>query len=797
MFKNYLLVALRNLKKQKAYSLINILGMAVGMTGFAIFALTAGVKLNADKFHKNATRIFSVVQVLQSENKKEEHTAFTPMPLLHALQNEFPGIEAGLRIYPVNKMTIKREADAFYESNILFVDSNFLSFFTFEMIAGNPQTALARPNSIVLTKAFAEKYFGNHDPIGKVLTLEKNSDVTVTGVVQNVPRTSSMRFDFLISMETARSLYHLTDDWKQNQLATFVLLSEEFDRVQFEAKFQSLIKKYLGDTPESPKKMYLFPFLSFRLDSEHITSFLSSSNRAGIVIILGIGIILLLIVSINFINLSTARYMQRVQEVGVRKVIGARRSQLIIQFISESVLLSLIALPVALILYELIEPIYTAYVGKLSATMYTPKVSNSIWNYPFLLKYLVGTSFLVGIFSGAYPAFFLSKFQPQAVLKGSLQTGKKKRRGSKILIVTQFTLSIILIAFASLLKGQLDHLLKADFGYNRERLAVVKLSDESRPRLEALKTEITRQAGINLVSASANIPLIWSSPKRARLPEQNEQDAKTIEAYGVDYNFIEALEMKLTNGRSFSRENKDVNSIILNESAVKRLNIEDPIGKQIIIGDRAGMVIGVAKDFLFADIGFEIPPAALYLAPEDLNYLLVKYSAAHDFKDIEHLLKEQWLVFFPDLPFDCTSIDDYFQDVLGLVNKISGFFGLIGFVAVFFSCLGLLGLVSYLVEQRTKEICIRKVLGASMIRVTWTMIREFIMLVVLANVIGLSIIHFGWNQVLQTGLLYMQGIGVGTYLFVIFISFGTALVAVTSQTLKVTLANPVESLRYE
>jgi putative ABC transport system permease protein len=363
--------------------------------------------------------------------------------------------------------------------------------------------------------------------------------------------------------------------------------------------------------------------------------------------------------------------------------------------------------------------------------------------------------------------------------------------------VTQFSLSIILIAFASLLKDQLDHLLKADFGYNRERVAVVKLSDESRSKLEAIKTEVSHHPGINFVSASANLPLIWSSPHRAILPGQNEQDAKTIEAYGVDYNFIEALEMKMINGRSFSLEKKDINNFILNESAIKRLNLKSPIGKQITIGDRTGLVIGVVKDFLFADIGFEIPPAALLLEPENLNYLLVKYSTAHHFKEIEHLLKEQWQAFFPNLPYDCTSIDNYFKDVLGLVSRISGFFGLIGFVAIFFSCLGLLGLVSYLVERRTKEIGIRKVLGASMINVTWTMIRGFIMLVVIANIIGLSIIYFGWNRVLQTGILYMKEISAGTYLFVIFLSFFTALIAVGSQTVKAAVANPVESLRYE
>jgi len=797
MFKNYILVALRNLKKQKTYSLINILGMAIGMTAFAFFALIAGVKLNADKFHKNGKRIYSVIQVLQAENKAEEHTVFTPVPLLQALQNEFPEMEDGLRIYPVDKMIIRRQRDAFYESNILFVDPNFFTFFTFEMIAGNPETALSKPYSIVLTESAASKYFGENDPIGKILTLDKNVDVTVTGIVRNIPRTSSIRFEFLVSLETARSLRNLMNDWKQNKLATFVLLRDGIKKGQFDKKFDAFIQKYIADTPEAPKKMYLFPLLDFRLDSEHITSFIASSNRISVVIIIALGVILLLVVSINFINLSIARYMQRIREIGVRKVMGARKYQLIFQFISESLVLSFIALPVAIILYELCEPIYTAYLGTFSGVGHFSNVPNSIWNYPFLLKYLFGTALFVGLFSGIYPAFYLSAFQPTMVLKGSLQIGTNKRRGSKVLIVIQFTLSIILIAAASLAKDQFDTLLKSDFGFNREGVAFVKLSDESRSKYESIKTEISRHPDIITTSASAGIPLIWSSTQNVWLQGQTEEDAKKLQTYCVDYNFTEALGMKILSGRSFEKQQGDDNGFILNKSAVKRLHLKNPMGKELNFDGRTGTVIGIVKDFLFADIGFEMPPAVLYMEPENFNYLVVKYASPTNMKEIEQFLKEKWQTFFPNLPYQFTSLDYYIQDFLGLFGRISGFFNLIGLLAVLFSCLGLLGLVTYIIEHRTKEIAIRKVLGASWMRITWTYVREFIFLVLIANIIGLALLSFGWKKVLQTGLLYMTDISAGTYIFVIFISFFFALVAVVSQTVKAALANPVESLRYE
>lgn len=796
MFKNYLLVALRNLKKQKLFSLINIIGMAVGMAGFAFFAHTAGVKLNSDRFHKNADRIYSVIQVLPIANKDEEHTAYTPAPLLPALRSEFPEIEDGVRIFPAGRMTLKHKNDSFYENGILFVDPNFLMFFTFEMAVGNPETALSEPYSIVMSEAAALKYFGDENPIGKVLTLEKKIDVTVTGVIKNIPRTSSIRFEFLVSMETARALSVGLDDWTIHRQTAFLLLPDRSDKARLEEKLPAFINKYIADSPESPKRMYLFPFLDIRLKSSHITSFMATTFQASVIIVFSIGVLLLLVVCINFINLSTARYMHRMKEIGMRKVIGARRSQLIMQFLGESLLLSFLALPAAVILYELIHPIFSAYIGSPVLGIVTT-VSNSIWNYPFLLKYLLIAAVLTGIFSGIYPAFFLSSFQPVQVLKGSLHSGKKKRRGSKIMIVFQFSLSIIFITFAGILKNQFDHLLKADLGYSRDRIAVLEVSGEARSNLKLIKTEISRHPDVISVSASANLPGIWSSKRPARPPGVNEDEALTVEAYGVDYDFIEALDMRIMQGRSFSRDYEDSSNFIINETAAKRFQWENPVGKQLTVGEQTGTVIGVVKDFLFADIGFSLPPAVLYLEPENLNFLLTKFSSSDSFNSIREQLKEQMQIIAPDLPFNCYTLADYFHDMLRVLNSLAWFLNIIGIAAVLFSCLGLLGLASYMVERRTKEIGIRKILGASLTRVIWVLIKEFIILVAVANIIALLLVYFGWNRILQTGLLFMTNISAGTYLFAVFVSLLSAAIAVTSQTLKAARTNPADSLRYE
>ena len=797
MFKSNLMAALRSLKKQKVFSLINIFGLAVGMAGFTLFAHIAGVKLNADKFHKNADRIYGVVQVLLNENQEDIHTAFVPAPMAGVLLQEFPEIEKAVRVSPAGRMIVKRGNDSFYENAILFADSDFLTVFSFKMTAGYPESALKQPNSIVLSEAAALKYFGGENPIGKVLTLEKKINVTVTGVTKNIPRTSSLRFNFLVSMETARNLSAGMDDWKINRHTTFLLLPKGWDKSRLEAKLPDFREKYLGDSKDMAKDMYLFPFLDFRLKASHITSILGSSHPASVIIMLSIGILLLFIVCVNFINLSTSRYMHRTREIGIRKVIGARRSQLITQFLGESLLLSFLALPLAVILYELIHPVFTAYLGDFSVITFVSQVSNSIWNYPFLMQYLLIAAVLAGLFSGLYPALVLSAFQPVQVLKGSLKTGKKKRRGSKIMIVFQFTLSIIFIVAASLLKDQFGHFKNADLGYNRKQIAVLPVTGEARSKIDLLRTEISRNPDVAYITASASMPIVWESPHPAVPPDKTKEEAITVEAYGVDYDFLEALDIRILSGRSFSREYGDKDSFIISETAANRMQWEDPLGQALKVGDRMGTVIGVTKDFLFADIGFSVPPAVLFLEPENLNFMLIKFSSADGFPALHQYIEEKWQGILPDVPLNCMTLDDQFNRFFTLIDKFTGFLNIIGITAVLFSCLGLLGLSSYLVERRTKEIGIRKVLGASLANVIWHVIREFIILVVVANVIALGLIQLGWSRVLRTGLMFISNIGFTTYAYAIFLSLLTAVLAVMSQTWKAARKNPVDSLRFE
>ncbi|MBN1225035.1 MAG: ABC transporter permease [Candidatus Aminicenantes bacterium] len=791
MLKSYFLTAIRNIKRQKTYSLIIIIGLAVGMAGFALFALTAGTKLNSDKFHKDAGRIFTLVQVTQVDNKDERHSAFLPAPLISDLNKEFPEVEDAVRIFPVPRLSVKRNKNSFIEEGILFVDPNFFSFFSFSLASGDSQTALAKPYSMVISEAAAEKYFGTEDPIGKVLTLDNRVDVTVTGIARTVPRTSSIRFDILVSMETSRILFGLLDDWKESRHTGFWKLPKGMKKDQLETRFPSVIDKYYSDPDRAPERMYLFSLLDVRLKGDHIASPMASSNMAGVFILFFVGILLLLVVSVNFINLSTTRYMHRLREIGMRKVIGARRSQLIRQFLGEAILLAVLALPVAIVLYEFISPIFTSYIGVGS------NISRSIFQYPFLLKYLVAAALLTGFFSGIYPAFFVSSFRPTQVLKGSFKPGRKRRRGSRAMIVFQFSVSIILIILAGTMKDQFKVLLNADLGYDRSRVAVVEIPVDAGSKRELLQSEILRHPKVLAVSASASLPVVWDSPGLVRPPDKPEADALTMEAYGVDYDFVEVLGIKTLKGRSFAREYDDRNSFILGETAVKRLQWEDPLGKELVVGDKKGRVVGVTGDFLFGDIGFEIPPAVLYLEQQNLNTMLVKLSSEDSFSEVRRLIKELWLIHAPEFPFECQTLETHFSTFFDLLSNIAGFLNIIGILAVFFSCLGLLGLTSYMVERRTKEIGVRKILGASLFQINWSILKEFIFLVAIANIIALGLIYFGWNRVLQTGLLYLEKISAWTYAFAVFVSLFMAFFAVVSQTFKAARANPVSSLRYE
>jgi len=788
MFRNYLKIAIRTIKKQKIYSVVTISGLVFGFGIFIFFAQTFNTFTNANKFHKNIHKLYPIVQVTSSGNEGDQHSTNTPPPLLPALLRKFPEIKNGTRLPPAERIIVKYEDRVFYETGALFADPNFFTMFSFDMVNGNPETVLSERYSVVLTEASALKYFGDENPIGKSLIIDNKIGVTITGIVKKIPRNSSIRFDFLISMDTAKALYDWMNDWTVTNQTTFILLQNEYDRTQLEEKFASFIPKYYPESATTPVRIYAFPFSEFYLNARGINTSLDKTHPVVPYLSLVIGMIVLLVVCINYINLSTARHVLRAKEVGMRKVIGAHRFNLIKQFLGESVLMSILAFPASVVFYEFIRSIMI---------MLGSSDRGALWDNPVKLLVYLGIFVFIGILAGTYPAFFLSAFKPVKVLKEEIKSGKKGTRFRKIQVVFQFSLTIIFITLTIVMGRMSDHLLKIDLGFNRKNVMIVPLAGTDRSNFEPMKKELSRHKDVLSISASVSVPVDWNTERQV-LPEGiNENEPWTITTYGIDYGFVELLELEIIQGRSFSREFNDDNNFILNETAVRQLQWKKPLGKQLTMGNRKGTVIGITKDFHFHDIDSPFPPVVLYLEKENLNYMLIKYSSPENKEEVLNYIKRQWSLFEPDLPFEYTTIEYYYQDMSEAVKKGMGMLGTVGTIAIFYSCLGLLGLVAYSVEQRTKEIGLRKILGSSVSGIIQMLMKEFVFLVAISNSIGLPLAYFITRYLLQSGTFYPLEIGTGVYLFVSGISLMVTIIAVASQTVKAALANPIDSLRYE
>jgi len=476
MLSNYIKIAWRHLKNHKVYSAITISGLVLGLGVFIVFALLLFSQLSFDSFHKNADRIYCVVQVVSRGVERDHHSAITPSPLKDALLAEFPEIEKAARFSPAGRLVVRHRDKYFYENRIRFVDADFLSIFTFNLIKGQTETVLSKPYSIVLTETSALKYFGNEDPIGKSLTINNDFDVVVTGIIEDIPENSSISFDFLVSMETAGEMNIRMDDWRDNNQATFLLLSDGVSPTRLDAKLSALIQRYFPDSHESPQRLYLHPLQDFRLNSAEIDCYWSNAQISFIALWI-VAVLILIIACINFMNLSTASYAIRANEVGMRKVIGAKRFQLIKQFLGESILMALISLPLALLFSELARPGMIAILGSIFIS--------SIWELPYVLILALGVAILTGFFAGSYPAFYISAFQAVQVFRGRLIKGKKGSRFRKILVITQFTFSIILILMTVITVKQNNHNLNVDLGFDRSGIIAANLNHEARTKLDA------------------------------------------------------------------------------------------------------------------------------------------------------------------------------------------------------------------------------------------------------------------------------------------------------------------------
>ena len=800
MIKNWLKIALRNMRRHKLYSIINLFGLAVGMACFLLIALHIAAELSYDKFHLKAGQIYRVtyeINLLDSTS----HTAQTPAPLGPAMIRDYPEVENATRFFILKDTLVTRKEKRFYE-NILFGDRNFFDVFTFPLLKGNPDTALVEPNSMVLTETMAEKYFGNEDPLDKVLILNGNRDFRVTGILKDIPRNSHFHFDFLVPFAAGFRNKKMMGYWGNIFCYNYLLLEEDASPVELENKLPDFAMKYIGgnfkdffgDKLDQVPSMYIFhlqPIEKIHLYSHLDSEIEPNSSGAYIYIFSAIAFFILLIACINFMNLSTARSSVRAKEIGMRKVIGARRGELIKQFLGESLFLSFLSLILAVVLIKFFLPFFNSLSGK--------ELSLSLVGHGTFFAVLIGTFVFVGILAGSYPAFLLSAFIPVEVLKG--------KKGSKIpvplirtgLVILQFTISIILIVGTIIIHNQMSYLRNKNLGFDKEHL--ITIADQNRRlwrKYEAFKGELMKDPDILAVSGSSGLPSgIFS--KSTIVPENvPSYESALMPIMSVDYDFIKTYGIELVSGRNFAKEfSTDLGgAYIINEAAEERFGWDSPLGKTLTdTGGIKGKVIGVVRNFHFNSLHHGIEPLALFINPKSFRYYTLRIRSQNIPRSIAHL-EETWKKFAPNRPFTYAFLDDQINRFYQSEQRLNQIFLYFSVLAIFIACLGLFGLTSFTAEQRTKEIAIRKVMGASVPSLINLVSREFIKWIIAANILAWPLSYFALNRWLQN-FAYRTGIGFGIFLLAAILSFVIALLTVSYQSLKAAVSNPVDSLRYE
>lgn len=789
MFNNYFKLATRNLIKYKGFTFINIFGLSVGLTCVFLILLFLREELGFDRFHENAERICRVVYEFKTKTGPD-HFALTPAPLAELLENEFPEVVEAVHYTEMSKQLVVYADKQFWENGIGYTDPAFFKMFTFPLRTGNPETVLKNPNTIVLTEKMAQKYFGDENPIGKTLSIgtDYRQDFTVSGVLQNVPANSQLQFNFLIPFQ-----HHVRGNigWGCSNYSTYILLSSNFDSAQLEQKLADLSLKY-PDFIGPLRKLNLQLLTEIHLHSNLRNDLPSNRAMSQVYIFAGIGLLILLLACINYINLTTARFSMRVGEVGMRKVIGANRAQLIGQFLSEAVLVSFFAFLLALVLIEFLLPVFNSFTGKTLNMNYSKDV--------FFIMILFGVSIVTGLFSGFYPALAITGFQPIQLLQNNLLLKRSDASVSprKIMVVVQFVISIIFLSGTLILHYQLDFIKHKKLGYEKEHLVVLPIYyDDVHSGYELFKNELLNNSEIMSATATSFLP---SAPKFCQntwwegLPEDDNTYA--MNWLSVDPGFVKTLDLEVIEGRNFSEEfATDENSAyILNESAVKMIGWQNPVGKFFNILAR-GPVIGVVKDFHFQSLHHELQPLALAIFKPAFKYLLVKIRSENIPGTIK-LIGQKWATFFPNRSFEYSFFDEDFDRVYKSEMQLGRIFNYIAGLAILIACLGLLGLASFSTLRRTKEIGIRKVLGATVSNIVIMLSKEFMLLVFLAGLIAFPVTYFVMEKWLQN-FAYRISITGWTFFYSTCLALLIALFTIGWQAVRAATANPVKALKYE
>jgi len=801
MIKNYLKIAYRNFLRNKAFTSINISGLMIGMTCCILIFLFVQDELSYDRFHENSHRIYRVTRRwFNDDGVVNLHLGHVAPPFAPLLANDFPEIIHSVRLHRIGGPIVSFEEKQFVVNRFFFADKDIFKVFTLDMIRGNSETALQNPFTIVITQEIAKKFFGEDEAIGKVLKFSVSGikvDLKVTGVIKALPQNSHFHCDILGSFKTYERFAgkREMENWGSNNYATYILLPENYNINKLISRLDSFVEKHMYEDASRDTQLVLQRLTDIHLRSHLDSEIEPNSDIAYVYIFSAIALFILLIACINFMNLATARSAGRAKEVGMRKVVGAHKTQLIRQFLFESGFMSIMALILAIILVIVILPQFNKFINR--------ELPFNISDNILLLSGLFGIALFVGLVSGSYPAFFLSAFQPVKVLKGTFRKGAGSSYFRTILVTAQFAISIILIISVGIVSDQLNYMRNVKLGFDQEHILVLPSSPRIKQQLESVKNILKQHMNIINVSAAKRVPsgrLLDSSDARVTSGETSQPVSFRIANILVDHDYIPTYGIELAAGRNFSKEmpTDADQAFILNETAVRRIGWKSPeeaIDKKFGYGRRQGKIIGVVKDFHFESMHQEISPMVLYITSSQLNLISIRIRP-DNIPETLSFLQNKWNEYRPGYPFSYYFINERFDRLYKSEEKLQQIFSTFAFLGIFIACLGLFGLASYTAENRTKEIGIRKTLGASAVNIMMLLTKEFTKLVLIANIVAWPVAFFAMNRWLQD-FAYRIDMSIITYILAGFIAAGVAVITVSTHAVKASLVNPVKSLRYE
>ncbi|AEV99539.1 hypothetical protein A4D02_27250 [Niastella koreensis] len=786
MFQNYLKIALRSILRYKAYSIINILGLAIGMASSILILLWVQHELSYDKWHKQAAKIYRV-----NSAAGDFKTAVSPAGMAGGVQAILPAIRNTVRMSAPNSFLFATGDRKFEESRVYYADSTFLQVFSFPLVKGDARTALQRPDAILITAEMATKYFGHDDPIGKVLRKNNNNNVVVTGVLADVPANSHLQFDFIQPMSAPEQRREITENPYNNfSFYTYIQLDDHFNASK--AALAGL-EKQMNDFFKKQNKDIRIDFTLQPLTSIHLHSNLQMELAGGgniqyVNIFFIVAIFIMIVACINFMNLATARSARRAKEVGLRKVVGALRWQLMGQFLGEAMLISFFALLVAIIIVLLALPAFNELAGK--------KLIVHIWNGQ-LMTTLVGISVATGFLSGSYPALFLSGFQPVKVLKGSLRGLSGNRLFRNALVVVQFVVSIVLLIGTFVIYNQLRYIKQRNLGYDKENLLSMPMKGQLWNKKQALYNALAQDPATSQFTVTSDLPTNTTSGTiDVKWPGKDPHLQVVFPSLDVSESFFSIFNMKMLGGRAFSKAFNDSSSFILNETAARTMGMTpaSAVGQQISFQDQKGTIIGVVADFNFKPIQRAIEPLVMRLNKWG-GVVVVKTRPGATEAAIKSLGKICESL-EPSYPFAYGFLDQQLAYQYKGEQQMGSIFNLFALLAIFISGLGLYGLSAYIAEQRTKEIGVRKVLGASLFNILRLLSGDFTRLILIAMVIAIPLAWWAVNQWLQSFAYHIQ-LGWSVFLLAPVAALFIAWVTVSYESIKVGVANPVKSLRSE